>query len=132
MLEHINQIRSTGRQCGDKFHPRASKLYYDCALQRAANKHANDLASNLLTGHVGSDGSTPDERMKAAGFPCSACAENAAYGPADAEKVVEAWLASPGHCSNIMRDDVTSFAASYAYTDEGDYHHYWVQVFGGL
>ena len=40
--------------------------------------------------------------MRRAGYESRLTGENIAYGPVSAEEVVAGWLASPGHCENIM------------------------------
>ena len=40
------------------------------------------------------------------------------------------WLASPGHCSNIMNPDFTEMGAAYAIDKSSAAGSYWTQVFG--
>ncbi len=40
-------------------------------LAKAAQSHANDMACNSLTGHTGSNGSSPDSRVKDSGYTYS-------------------------------------------------------------
>lgn len=62
---------------------------------------------------------------------CSkANAENLAAGQKTPEKVVTAWMNSPGHRKNILNPNYSIIGISYKKTDNG-YKTYWVQLFGG-
>lgn len=75
-------------------------------LQLAAQRHADDVLNNrALDGDVGSDGSTPQDRAKAAGFH-GKVAETVAINPALAISGVEIlnqWYPNPAYLA-IMRD----------------------------
>lgn len=73
--------------------------------------------------HVGSDGSTPDTRIAATGYRASWWGENVAAGSETVDEVMDAWLKSAGHCSNIMSSNFTELGV-------GEAGHYWTQVFG--
>lgn len=72
--------------------------------------------------HTGSDGSSPVQRIDREGYSWSALGENVAFGYRNVASVMAGWLASPGHCSNIMNPNFTQLGAA-----EVDY--YWTQVF---
>jgi uncharacterized protein YkwD len=76
-------------------------------LQLAAQWHAVDVLNNgNLDGDVGSDGSTPQNRAAAAGFPGTNVAETVAINPALAISGIELinqWFANPDYLA-IMRD----------------------------
>ena len=46
-----------------------------------------------------------------------------------AAKVVQQWMNSPGHRANILRSDYTELGVGYAYKENSQYKHYWVQIF---
>ncbi|HBZ93014.1 MAG TPA: hypothetical protein DEO91_04725, partial [Pseudomonas sp.] len=46
-------------------------------------------------------------------------------------KVVEGWLASPGHCANIMNPAFSELGAAYANDPQSDAGIYWTALFGG-
>ncbi len=60
------------------------------------------MARNDYFEHTGLDGSVPKERLARLGYSSRLTGENIAYAPESAEEVVSGWLASPGHCANIM------------------------------
>ncbi|HCJ28080.1 MAG TPA: hypothetical protein DHV63_01935, partial [Pseudomonas sp.] len=56
--------------------------------------------------------------------------ENIAAGQGSAEQAVSSWLASPGHCQNIMNPGFTEMGAAYATNPRSAATIYWTQVFG--
>ncbi|GAB7191737.1 hypothetical protein NUM3379_24450 [Kineococcus sp. NUM-3379] len=77
-------------------------LTADPVLGDVAARHSSDMALSGRLSHVGSDGSTPGRRLRAAGYRARAWAENAAWGHATAEDVVRGWLDSPPHRANLL------------------------------
>lgn len=109
-------------------------LSIDARLTDAALGHSQDMALNDFFSHTGSDGSSPWERMVAAGYQFSAAAENIAAGYATPEVVVDGWMNSPLHRANILNCSLEDTGVGYIYleNDAGsvNFHHYWTQVFG--
>lgn len=99
-------------------------------LQTAAQEHAEDMLENNYFDHESQDGTTPFERMTAAGYDWSAAAENIAAGQATPEAVMEAWMNSAGHKANILNCNLTELGVGYAAGSGADYGTYWVQDFG--
>ena len=46
------------------------------------------------------------------------------------EQVVAGWLASPGHCANIMAPGFAETGAAYAIDPQAELAIYWTQVLG--
>jgi len=44
--------------------------------------------------------------------------------------VLEGWLASPGHCANLMNPAYTELGAAYAVDPQSDAAIYWTAMFG--
>ena len=57
-------------------------------------------------------------------------AENIAAGQQTAAEVVAGWLASPGHCANIMGPNFVHMGVSYVVNPKSRIGIYWAQVFG--
>lgn len=55
--------------------------------------------------------------------------ENIAAGDTAPEGVVNSWMNSPGHRANILNPDYTEIGVGYAYKEDSEYKHYWVQMF---
>jgi uncharacterized protein YkwD len=102
VVELVNVARSESRRCGAERFTGAPPLTAHRDLNDAAARHARDMARRKYFDHRGSDGSQPKERVLRAGYQPRLSGENIAYGPVSAEEVVAGWLASPGHCANIM------------------------------
>lgn len=59
------------------------------------------------------------------------CGENIAAGNATASETVEQWMNSDGHRKNILNPAFRELGVGYAYDENSDYRHYWVQLFRG-
>ncbi|MDI3405570.1 CAP domain-containing protein [Streptomyces cavernicola] len=71
-------------------------------LTRAAQAHSADMARHGRLDHIGSDGSRPHERMRAAGYRARHSGEAIASASGDAGTVTELWMESPGHRDLIL------------------------------
>ena len=56
--------------------------------------------------------------------------ENIAAGQGEPADVVAGWLASPGHCANIMSPDFAEMGAAYALRPGSTRAIWWTQTFG--
>ena len=130
VLTLVNEARSKARRCGSKSFPTAAPLTLSATLSRAALAHAQDMAANNHFEHTGTNGSTPSQRATLAGYQWRNVAENIAAGPATAAIVVDGWLASPGHCSNIMGAQYTEMGVAFAVNAKSEAGIYWAQEFG--
>ena len=129
VVELVNAARSNGRKCGSERFGVAPSLNVSQKLNKAAEGHARDMARKKYFEHRGSDGSQPKDRVIRAGYQPRLTGENIAYGPESAEEVVAGWLASPGHCANIMDSRFQSIGIGIAIgRKRGEI--YWVQNFG--
>ncbi|MGW1506284.1 CAP domain-containing protein [Streptomyces mirabilis] len=93
-------------------------LHENAQLTHAAKVFADDAAKNNLTDHTGSDGSTPQTRIKEAGYNAGPSAENMSWGDTSAKQVVDGWMGSAGHKGNIVNCSFkdTGVAVSGKYT----------------
>ena len=78
-------------------------------LRRAARNHAEDMMDRGYFAHTSPDGSDPMDRARRAGCNCYAIAENIAAGQQTAGEVFRAWMGSPGHRENMLRDGYRRF-----------------------
>ena len=129
VVELVNAARSKGRKCGSERFAAAPPLIASRELNEAAARHARDMARRSYFEHRGADGSQPKERVLRAGYQPRLTGENIALGPESAEEVVAGWLASPGHCANIMDSRFQHIGVGLA-TGRGRGKIYWVQNFG--
>ena len=73
-------------------------------------------------------GKSPADRVRAAGYHEQLVGENIAYGPQSVDEAVKGWLASPGHCENIMDPRFAQMGIGLATGRASRRGLYWVQV----
>lgn len=130
VLELANEARSRPRRCGSRQFPAVAPLALESHLTAAARTQARDMAKHNTLDHTGSDGSSPDQRVSHAGYKWRAAGENIASGPTTPEEVMEGWLASPGHCENIMSPRFKEMGIAWVVDPKSESGVYWAQVFG--
>ncbi|HRE46478.1 MAG TPA: CAP domain-containing protein [Aggregatilineales bacterium] len=109
-------------------------------LNKAARVYADDMKYNgypYATPHIGTDGSTADQRIAAAGYEAHTTGENIAGGPGpNAEFAFNQWYTSTkGHREQMIREDVSEMGIAFTCTEKGNKgdgpgQYYYVQVFG--
>jgi uncharacterized protein YkwD len=99
-------------------------------LTEAATRHSKDMAQHNFISHTGSDGSTPWDRMKEAGYAYYTAAENVAAGQPDVPAVFSAWMNSAGHRANMLNPDFCEMGFGHAVNPESTYTHYWTLTLG--
>lgn len=96
-------------------------------LRDAARQHSADMAAGGFISHKGSDGSSEDDRMRAAGYD-DPRSENVARGFRSAKDVVKAWMGKRENRENILDCDATTIGVGIVVSDDGT--PYWTQNFG--
>jgi uncharacterized protein YkwD len=130
ILKMTNEARTKPRSCGTQKYGTAPPLKWDEKLAVSALSHSRDMAKRNYFSHEAKDGSKVDARAKREGYNWRRIGENIATGQGSAKQVVSGWLASPGHCANIMNRNFTEMGAAYAVNPQSDTTIYWTQVFG--
>lgn len=123
ILKLVNDKRIAGCNCGTTVMPPVPSLTWNNLLAAAAAGHSKDMATNNFFAHSSSNGKTTSDRVTAIGYNWISLAENIASGQSDEQAVIDAWIASEGHCKNIMSANVKEMGAA----KDGKY---WTQVFG--
>ena len=145
-LDAINKARSITQDCGEYGEmPPVPALKWNTQLTFAAMIHSNDLAESNTFSHTGSGessdvvaqlyhpgtGSTMQERIEYAGYTeWTYIGENIAAGYNTVQEVIDAWISSPGHCANLMKEEFTEVGMSRIDNDNSTYKSYWTQDFG--
>jgi uncharacterized protein YkwD len=88
------------------------------------------MANGNFFDHRDRDGRTPGDRAELAGYSGQRIGENIAAGRDTARNVVDGWLASPGHCANLMSPELSELGAAYAVDPKSDAGIYWTALFG--
>lgn len=100
-------------------------------LSAAAAAKAQDMYAADYWAHNSPSGKTPWNFISASGYRYLYAGENLARDFSDASSVVEAWMASPSHRSNIMDDKFREIGVAVASGDlEGREVVLVVQMFG--
>lgn len=118
LLDLTNEIRATGCDCGGQFMPPVGQLTWNATIANAALKHSQDMDRNSHFDHSGTDGSSPGDRLTAAGYVWRAYGENIAFRYNTASAVFNGWKNSPGHCRNMMNASFKEMGAAQV----GDYY----------
>jgi uncharacterized protein YkwD len=130
VLTLVNQKRAAGASCGGVYKPPAPALTLDTRLRCAARKHSMDMGMKNFFSHTGSNGSTFTQRISNAGYVYTTAGENISAGYATPSAAVDGWMASTGHCNNIMNPNFKHLGVGYYYASSSTYGHYWTQDFG--
>ena len=130
LLEQINVARAQARQCGGQPFAAAAPLAWNATLASTAESHSRAMANGNFFDHRDRDGRTPGDRAELAGYSGQRIGENIAAGLDSARKVVDGWLASPGHCANLMAAQFSELGAAYAVDPKSDAGIYWTALFG--
>ena len=127
-LRLVNEARARGAQCGAQSFGPAPPLTLSLTLAGVAVGHATDMAVHDYFEHQDLAGQSPADRVRAAGYSEKLVGENIAYGPKSVEEVVKGWLASPGHCQNIMDPHFVQMGIGLAPGHAARRGLFWVQV----
>jgi len=142
LLEAINKERSKSRTCGSRgLFPAVPSLTWNSTLYKAALEHVTDLAYSNTFSH---DGSGTKYDITGQGKPSKfyeriihngytnyySVGENIAGGQRNLDEVMKAWMASPGHCENIMKSTYTQVGIAIIIKPDSNYQIYWGQNFG--
>lgn len=129
VLQLANQARASGRRCGSKPFAAVPPLRLEDRLTKSALAHAKDMAKHNMLEHEGTDGSSPAVRLSRTGYTWRTVGENIASGPTTAAEVMAGWLASPGHCENLMSPRFTEMGLAYIVDPNSESGVYWAQEF---
>lgn len=88
------------------------------------------MANNNFFDHKDRDGRTPGDRAELSGYIGRQIGENIAAGQDTSRKVLDGWLASPGHCANLMNPQFRDLGAAYSVDPKSDAGIYWTALFG--
>ena len=132
VLARINQVRASGANCGaDGNFGAAAPLTWNDKLTVAAEGHSQDMAAKNYFSHTSADGRTLADRVSATGYAWSSLGENIAAGYPTINAVMDGWIASPGHCANLMHAGFAEVGVVCVPGAPGDtYSTYWTMDLG--
>lgn len=129
ILARVNAARAEPRRCGRTAYPAAEPLALSERLSHIAAGHSESMGARDNLAHRDPDGSTPADRVRRGGYDARVVGENVASGVPTAAEVVAGWLASPGHCANIMDARFTEMGVAYVVAPRSGGAIYWTQLF---
>lgn len=100
-------------------------------LDKAAQRHAEDMLARGYFAHESPAQKTVRERAREAGYDWRTIGENIAEGQFTVDEVMKTWMNSPGHRRNILDPDFQELGVGLALGRSGSgYRVLWAQAFG--
>ena len=91
------------------------------------------MVVNNFFSHTGANGTSAGDRITAAGYAWTTYGENIAAGQNSINQVVDGWMASDGHCANIMNPAFVDIGVvCVAGTASTAFGTYWTMDLGKL
>ena len=88
------------------------------------------MANQNYFSHTSADGRTVGDRVTASGYSWTLAGENIAAGYGNVANVVAGWMASDGHCANLMNPNFRDFGLACARSAASTYGDYWTMDLG--
>jgi uncharacterized protein YkwD len=129
VLVLVNEVREAGASCGSRSYGPTEALTMNGGLRCAARVQSADMFERGFFDHVNPDGETPGDRIAQVGFDFSLAGENIAAGQQTPEEVMAGWMASQGHCENIMEPGFTHIGVGLHVATNDMFGLYWTQAF---
>ena len=130
MMRAVNAARAQARFCGSELKPAVASISWNETLFVAATAHSQDMAQRNYFAHTSPQGSTAGDRAQSVGYRFSNLGENIAAGQPSVDVVMAGWLASAGHCNNIMSASFSEVAVACVTTSRPVYPTYWTMMLG--
>jgi uncharacterized YkwD family protein/spore coat assembly protein SafA len=103
------------------------QLTQNWQLSRVARYKSQDMIDKGYFAHNSPTYGSPFKMMESFGLRYSAAGENIAMGQQSPSQVMNAWMNSPGHRSNILSPSFTQIGVGLAKDKNG--RMYWTQMF---
>ena len=130
ILKKINLARASGYVCGTQILPAVPPLAWNDILFSASARHSADMATRNYFSHTTPEGIEFPQRLWIEGYGASAGGENIAAGMGSIDGVMLTWMASEGHCRNIMAPIYQDVGVACAMQSGSTYGSYWTMDLG--
>lgn len=120
MLDSVNALRSASG---------LNTVQLNSNLTAAAATHSRDMAVQNRPWHFGSDGSSPIDRVRRAGFTGTMLGENISETYETELETLAAWMDEPGTRAVIM--DPNAVEMGFAWHQESGGKLWWTMIMGG-
>ena len=130
LLRRINAERAKRQSCGLHVALEATPLVWNEQLLSAAARHSTDMARRDYFEHASPEGQRVGQRVSREGYPWRAVGENIASGDRTVDAVMNGWMRSPSHCSNLMQPAFTEVGVACVIRPGSTPGAYWTMVLG--
>ncbi len=120
LLDAVNALRAARG---------AAPLQLNAQLNAAAATHSRDMAVQNRPWHFGSDGSSPIDRVRRAGYPGTMLGENISETFETELETLSAWMADPSTAAVIL--DPAARDLGFAWYQEPNGKLWWTMITGG-
>jgi uncharacterized protein YkwD len=129
-VEQLNALRRQAAPCAAGGSAAMQRLSWESRLATSAVEQARDLALQDRLSHIDSRNRGLGTRLRSVGYAAAGAGENLAAGQTDFEDTVQAWLASPSHCANLMQPEYRDVGLACVQRRGSRYERFWVAHFG--
>ena len=88
------------------------------------------MAANNYFSHTSRDGRSMVDRVNATGYGWLTLGENIAAGYPTVDSVIDGWMASDGHCANMMNPNFREVGLACVANPASTYKTYWTMNAG--
>jgi len=120
LLDSVNALRSARG---------AAPLQLNSQLNAAAATHSRDMAVQNRPWHFGSDGSSPIDRVRRAGYPGTMLGENISETFETELETLSAWMGDPTTAAVVV--DPAARDLGFAWYQEPSGKLWWTMITGG-
>ncbi len=128
-VEQLNALRRQPAPCA-AIGAGVQRLAWESRLATSAQEQAADLAGQDRLSHVDSRNRGLGARLRGVGYAAAGAGENLAAGQSDIDDALQAWLASPSHCANLMQPEYRDVGLACVQRRGSRYERFWVAHFG--
>ncbi len=128
-VEQLNALRRQPASCAASAAD-VQHLTWESRLAASATEQARDLAVQDRLSHVDSRNRGLGVRLRSVGYAAAGAGENLAAGQNDIGDTLQAWLASPSHCANLMQPEYRDVGLACVQRRGSRYERFWVAHFG--
>jgi uncharacterized protein YkwD len=128
-VEQLNALRRQSAPCATAG-AAMQRLSWESRLAASAHEQAVDLAMQDRLSHTDSRNRGFGVRLRSSGYAAAGAGENLAAGQTDIEDTLQAWLASPSHCANLMQPEYRDVGLACVQRRGSRYERFWVAHFG--
>jgi uncharacterized protein YkwD len=128
-VEQLNALRRHAAPCAGTS-PSMQRLSWEARLAASAHEQAMDLAAQDKLSHTDSRNRGFGVRLRSVGYASAGAGENLAAGQNTIDDTLQAWLASPSHCANLMQPEYRDVGLACVQRRGSRYERFWVAHFG--